>query len=417
MLSVKKFLLCLYFGSHAITMTTGHDEKEGSHGSSQSSPSIHKPNRLRPSSLSSNRQKRKTSITEGDEPIIKYTNDQFIWRWDHNHLSYYQTPSNKRQTNDDLSPNPSNDQNSDGSDPNNKSPSSHNYGKDPKVLIVQDAAPGPDEEVLYVTSRVNRAYAARWGFDYLQFTGIALGGSSSWKATFNKPYLLDKLIKAKTENAKLNDTGCAGTGIEAGGAVSPSPASSDILVSNDTSCNTKLQNLQSYDLVMFLDSSAMIVQLDYDIRSLIKYNKMIATSMSEILTMERNPNAYSNNNDAMLWNLNHPQASAVSKLWMDECYSSSSIMKNLLSKSQSEVILSKILYSGNIDRGTGGDGNNPIQLISPEMVDGLQGSLIKQDMSYNDYFLQVSDLRRMMPIVTGIADSVCYRFYPQCEIV
>jgi hypothetical protein len=119
----------------------------------------------------------------------------------------------------------------------------------------------------------------------------------------------------------------------------------------------------------------------------------------------------------MLWNLNHPQASAVSKLWMDECYSSSSIMKNLLSKSQSEVILSKILYSGNIDRGTGGDGNNPIQLISPEMVDGLQGSLIKQDMSYNDYFLQVSDLRRMMPIVTGIADSVCYRFYPQCEIV
>eukprot|EP00551_Chaetoceros_affinis_P002123 CAMPEP_0203639780 /NCGR_PEP_ID=MMETSP0088-20131115/5460_1 /ASSEMBLY_ACC=CAM_ASM_001087 /TAXON_ID=426623 /ORGANISM="Chaetoceros affinis, Strain CCMP159" /LENGTH=106 /DNA_ID=CAMNT_0050494769 /DNA_START=215 /DNA_END=535 /DNA_ORIENTATION=+ len=42
-----------------------------------------------------------------------------------------------------------------------------------------------------------------------------------------------------------------------------------------------------------------------------------------------------------------------------------------------------------------------IEIIPSPMVDGLQGTLVKQDMSYNDYLIDVSDLRKIMPIVDG----------------
>ena len=203
---------------------------------------------------------------------------------------------------------------------------------------------------------------------------------------------------------------------------------------------------------MFLDSSAIIVELDYDIHSLIQSNSMMAKSFNT-------KKDASNNDHVMLWNLNHPYTKDMSHEWMKECLtmaddeggkmtgriiSSSSLslssltMGNSLYKVQSEAILEKMLdniKNDALNDGSSGMSNTSsssssssssstssnnqilIDAIPSGMVNGLQGTLVKQDMSYNDYMIGVSDLRHVMPIVTGIADSVCYRFYPQCEIV
>ena len=139
------------------------------------------------------------------------------------------------------------------------------------LLIVQDSAPGPGEEVLKATSRVNRAYAKRWGYDYLKFTGVAMG-NSPWQATFNKPFLLSSLMQG--------NPGLLTDGTEGGSPM--------------------------YDTVMFLDASAIIVELDFNILHLIGKDKLLASGWEPSAT--RN-SMYS---DVMIWNLNHPQAKNVS---------------------------------------------------------------------------------------------------------
>ena len=61
--------------------------------------------------------------------------------------------------------------------------------------------------------------------------------------------------------------------------------------------------------------------------------------------------------------------------------------------------------------------NNIVNPIPKEKINGLQGPLVKQDMTYNYYLVDDTILRKKMPILNGISDSVCYRFYPRCEVV
>ena len=57
------------------------------------------------------------------------------------------------------------------------------------------------------------------------------------------------------------------------------------------------------------------------------------------------------------------------------------------------------------------------QPIPIAMVKGLQGTLIKQDDNLEIGEVKESDLPKVMPIIAGIADSVCYRWYPMCEVI
>ncbi len=388
----------------------------------------------------------------------------------------------------------------------------HNHRSNPnRVLVVQDASPGPDQVVLSVTSKVNRAYAKRWRFDYLQFTGVGLveqlnlqrdtgsgtnvasatsgytfSGSDSWMATFNKPFLLRKLVQAKIDNQNPNHDDCVTgengtnqteidqdtttttttTTMNNNNLNQPVTSSSSSTNTTITPCKLK-PHIDSYDIVLFLDSSAIIVQLDYNILNLIQSNKMIATSMSTIINNDvnavqelpvnptnnaatinnnnmdviNNNNPNGNNVDVMLWNLNHPETNHYSNIWMEECFqqyisaysnTTSNTNDNMNANNnknvimpQSEVILSKMLMketlsvnnndleqqsheesiavninTNNYNNSNNSNSNNEniINPIPKEMVDGLQGTLIKQDMSYNYYMIDDAGLRQVMPV-------------------
>mmetsp|Transcript_32680 Transcript_32680/g.38065 ORF Transcript_32680/g.38065 Transcript_32680/m.38065 type:complete len:473 (-) Transcript_32680:152-1570(-) len=386
-------------------------------------------------------------LGQSDDIFDSSSEYKSTWRFDHNHLSYYQTPG---QT-DNSSPSSasSTTSSSSSSSTTSSSSSSSSTSDDPPFsgtcLIVQDAVPGPDEELLWVTSKVNRAYAKRWGFDYLQFTGIALGlpekktggsattkipASYSWKGTFNKPFILDKLIQRQTQIQQQHGGGENYTNTDASTATS------------GTGGGNVYPKYSAYDYVIFLDSSALIVQFDYYILDLIQGDSMMATSSDSIISSLSSSSATNdkfipgvvtntnNNANVMLWNLNHSNITYVVNQWIGQCIDSSNVGNyNLFSKHdthESEQLLSNILneYTSTTTTSTtdneqndSNHGDDIITIIPQGMVNGLQGTLVKQDISYDDYLMEESDLPKIMPIVTGIADSVCYRFYPQCEIV
>ena len=170
------------------------------------------------------------------------------WEWDHNHHDTAR-PLNAFSTGDSS------------------------YFTSRRLLIVQDSPPGPEEEILEATSRVNRAYAKRWGFDYLKFTGVAIG-TSPWQSTFNKPFILSSLVKSSIEGIQV----------------------------------VKNEGIPVYDAVMFLDSSAVIVELDFNVLHLIGKKKLIASGW--IGPVKNKEGMYS---DVMIWNLDHPKAKNISE--------------------------------------------------------------------------------------------------------
>jgi len=372
-----------------------------------------------------------STMNDSDNNTSGTTGDDYTYIWDRNHR--FGTTATVSAT---------------GTATTSSSTPNNNVNRPTKaaVLIVQDASPGLDEEVLFVTSKVNRAYAMRWGYDYLQFTGIAVGmngvngdnsigttdSSELWRATFNKPFLLSKLIQAKvqslpadhaTSSTSTTDSSTSTTSSTTISRLeqeqqpqqqvnSTNDAMNDINCNSTISCKTsKTPNIHNYDYVLFLDSSAIIVQLDYNILNLIQTeNHMIATSTPDLA-------------DVMLWNLNHPQANYYSNEWMDKCYhhlntnNENSGSTNISSMVQSEDILAKILNDNVENQSSTTITADIVNPIPKEKINGLQGTLVKQDMTYNYYVVDDTMLRKKMPILNGISDSVCYRFYPQCEVV
>ena len=255
------------------------------------------------------------------------------------------------------------------------------------VLIIQNSEPGVEEELLGITSRVNRAYAMRWGFDYMSYIG-----SDSYS------FLLRALFNNESQNRQ--------TGANGGG-------DPDFWKLVD-----KLPNpgKMKYEIVMFLQSDAIMVQLDYNIEHLIKGGSLVAGGVDkDTKTRGGLWNFYS---DVMLWNLNHPLFDNVTDSWLEMDQVSYNRDRDRVGvgrridsvgKSSSNMVnLAKVLMETETD-------GDVLDEIPRGFVDGLSGTIIKQPGE------SPGDLTKNMPIlvplIQGISDNVCYRYYPQCEIV
>ena len=58
-----------------------------------------------------------------------------------------------------------------------------------------------------------------------------------------------------------------------------------------------------------------------------------------------------------------------------------------------------------------------LELIPQRFINGLDGTVIKQEGKSIKDVIEISDLPIIIPTLQGLADSVCYRFYPQCEVI
>lgn len=148
--------------------------------------------------------------------------------------------------------------------------------------------------------------------------------------------------------------------------------------------------LQTYDAILMLDSNSMIVDLDFDILKLIPDTSLLANGIEK-------------NSDVMIWNLNHPDISKVADFWVQRSE------ENLGNKNMnSQTLLLEILNM---------KWSSALVSIPGALINGLLGTLIKEDTDNKNHVIEHSDLPKMIPTIQGIVDSVCYQFYPQCEVV
>lgn len=292
------------------------------------------------------------------------------FNWDHNHFSPLSNTS-PLDTHDPTQPN------------------------HPKTLIIQSLPPGPEEVLLSITSRVNRAYAKRLGFDYLSYVGDETDS-----------YLLTKLFLKRINN-NTNGT-INGQSVHLGDFLDVSRNAA--VADGFTEASIPPHN---YDAVVVLQSDAIIVQLDYNVVDLLQTTNLVASGVDKnVLTKDGLWSVYSN---VMIWNLRHPlfYNTTVSWLEMDEVDRGEQVD----SDSDGGCLvrgLIKVLMNMTHDEDTELD----LQEIPRELVNGLEGTVIKQerDCTANKVITE-KDLPRMIPIIQGIADNVCYRYYPQCEII
>lgn len=123
-----------------------------------------------------------------------------------------------------------------------------------RLLIIQESGRGPAADVMAVTSRLNRAYARKWGHDFARVTGV-IAGNKPWHSTFNRAHILQSLISSA--------------------------------------------NIPSYEYALMLGADAVIVDLDYDVQKMDPRENMVATNGNDL--------------SVVYWDLNHVKIRAFAQ--------------------------------------------------------------------------------------------------------
>mmetsp|Transcript_26913 Transcript_26913/g.39849 ORF Transcript_26913/g.39849 Transcript_26913/m.39849 type:complete len:395 (-) Transcript_26913:99-1283(-) len=344
--------------------------------------------------------------------------DPATWKWDYNHYSPFLP----------LLPDDEND-------------TSQPPYKRTRTLIIQSLPPGAEEELLKITSRVNRAYAKRWGFDYLSYVG-----QDPYSSLLTKVFQMGEVKNNDTSKYCKHVTHDGGDSVSDGddeesddcttrdendadaNIASPPPATIPSVYTSPTVA------LRQYSTVMLLQSDAIIVDLDYNILDLIRDDQLVSCGMNQNFNTDEGLwDVYS---DVIMWNLRHRLFYNVTQLWVESDENRVDGMDGVVSSSNSnESIvrdLVQVLMSVNVgvDKNKNTQNQNQentsasknavavVQEIPREMVSGLDGRVIKQARhSSKIQSITNHDLKMMIPVIQGISDTVCYRYYPQCEIV
>lgn len=287
----------------------------------------------------------------------------------------------------------------------------------PSTLILQRSNPGASEVLLGITSRVNRAYAKRWGFDYVNVVGNE-----------NEAQLLKTLLDAAT----------AAAASETNNTVATEKNSNDI--SSISNANDESMPKVAYENVLLMNAGAIVVQLDYDIRKIFSYDNNPSVLMawgaaqdyssvwSDVKIFNLKHGYIHTLTDAWMHQLAHPNDQDPNNRSMNDVNNNSNNNGNTINNGDEQVDpstlglfqvlknINNIIRNGN---GTSNNGNmnandSPIISIDKSLIDGLKGTYIKEELVG---YVQQSDLPSVVPVIQGVADNVCYRYYPQCEII
>ncbi|KAL3780280.1 hypothetical protein ACHAWO_007057 [Cyclotella atomus] len=231
----------------------------------------------------------------------------------------------------------------------------------PRYLIVQIAT-AENLRITDVTSRVNRAYAKRWKVDHAKIT---LYDAASYE--YDSIRLKDDTIDIIRDVMKIGRRH----------ATAKKSATSTVLH-------------YPYDMVwIFHDPSMMPVNFE---KSIFENNDSLVTALAQHTSNNDEQNLIANDG-ALLWNLTHPY---ISKL-LDSWERNDSLRDALLSISQSGVqmpLLNKILDDTNII------------YHSPDESIGRTSEETNLD-------LHIKNMIKLQ----SVADLVCFRYFPACDVL
>ena len=231
-----------------------------------------------------------------------------------------------------------------------------------------------------VTSRPNRAYARQWKMDYVDY--YAGRTSYSSKSCYDKVFVLHTLLEKQRDEAN-----------EAPPIWPHSP---------------RVQ----YDSIVLLPSDAIVMEMDENIvETMLPPDKLVA-----IAGWKSSHEELDSRSGVILFNLNHEHAWKVADLWWtlsQESFETCGAANGI------STLIDAI--ASTMDQDVGESLDSLIQPI-PENPDGALGShyLIKclpGTVPGARHQLVLSNLQQSRENIHQTADSVCYRFYPKCEVI
>ena len=231
------------------------------------------------------------------------------------------------------------------------------------LLISQTIGSTALEELAAVSSKPNRAYAATWRRDYVLYSS---GSTSADSACLNKVHVLNSILDDNNLNRQLQ-------------ARSRHPA---------------------YDVVALLPTDAIILDLDFDLDLLLPHEKLVA-----LAGYNQGDTEIQSQTDVVLFNLKHPDATAVARQWLEAT-------KGITCGASNDL---QILVD--VIRSIGDD--SMIQGLE-ETNEGYIRRVIKcifPSVPAPRYATLLSDIAESKQAMQTTADSVCYRYYPKCEVL
>lgn len=282
-------------------------------------------------------------------------------------------------------------------------------------LIAQLAADAAMERLADVSSRPNRAYARQWKMDYVRYAA----GRRAYSATscFDAAYVLRAVIGMDAERHQ---------GEDGAGEQEPSPLSSSLSLSSPPppapwpqqhplpSPQPQPQPREAvvrYGSVVLLPADAIVMDLDQNIvERTLPQEKLVA--ISGWVDGGRNLDASSG---LIVFNLDHRYATTVANLWWDMLQGSVETCGATNGVSTLIQVIATVMD----------DATESLDDLIEPMKEHANGALGKQlsikclpsSVPGSRIEILTNSLHESTELLQQTADSVCYRFYPKCEVV
>lgn len=211
-------------------------------------------------------------------------------------------------------------------------------------LLIAQVGESASRPFAGISSRPNRAYARRGGWDYLLHTGEE-------DACGTVRVLNHILTRQEEEETK------------------------------------KSYPRAPYDAILFLPLDAVIMNLDYPFLALISENQLVAAGETK--------------SNLFVWNTKHKQSLDVARLWLDLGDDSLCDIDSLFSA---------------IEMTVGGKASDLSKYVQPLQISDT-GQVEPRLIKFLPDDESEQDLPQTMGLLESVADSVCYRYYPRCEVL
>jgi hypothetical protein len=174
-----------------------------------------------------------------------------------------------------------------------------------QILMAQYSSFGDYAHMIELTTPINKAYARKWGHDFLMVQGSTL------------ELEIDKGCEPLPSRSVYNKL--------------------DIL-------KGALMKNKKYDLLLILDANAMMYDFDFDVTTLMDGENMLAGQ--RVSKKDPEPRTWNINDAITIWNLHHPQTKDIAKEWSRRTVQGLEALK----EHDDEYYLQAVLRKGDIHK-------------------------------------------------------------------
>jgi hypothetical protein len=319
------------------------------------------------------------------------------------------------------------------------------------LLLAQMAGSAALQSMAEITSRPNRAYARQWGRDYVLYKGSA---QTLERTCFDKVVVLSTILDKQLLSVSHSTTTTTTTTTDFWSSLAGASGSISTTSTHQKQPVASTRSVQ-YDVVALFPPDATMTNLDSDLLNLMPPDKLLAIARWELVPDVSSSSSSSTSFATMtqalssgivLFNLRHKYASTVVKLWQSmveppvSCGACNDLLillhavQTVLEQDEQDIIHDGKNHANNNnnvnnnDDSVGGMSNNIIMNAMSSVVATLDET---DDGFVGGYSIKTIPLSVPAPKATMLltneatsrtelqktADSVCYRYYPKCEVL